>query len=369
MFSFFLIADIVNRDKNTYNILAASAFLILLYRPNMLAEVGFQLSYAAVFAIVTLYPYIYKWFTFKNKIANFFWSISAVSIAAQIGTLPISLYYFNQFPTTFLFANLIAIPAATIIFISGISILVFSFIVPPLAGFIGSFLEIIITTLHLGLSTLNKIPYSTIEFNSFTSYFPFIMILFFIGLIDWLLKQKRMALWLAAFSLLLLCFNQSSKKWDSLSKEKLLVYNYNKGLIVETLAAGKSLGSIKVNNSVSTILDIEKPVHQHFQINERYNFIYPNVKNFYKIKNNTILVLNNEVSIEAIPKGIAIDVLIIENSPYLNNIESLTKQLQIEKVIITANNKNVNYYLDSFRQQNINSYSIKDEGMYVANLN
>jgi len=368
MFSLFLVAEIVNRDKNSYNILAASAFLILLYQPNMLAEVGFQLSYAAVFSIVTLYPYIFKWFVFKSKTVNFFWSISAVSIAAQIGTVPISLYYFQQFPTTFLFSNLLAIPAATTIFVSGISILVCSFIAPPLAAFIGKFLEIVIYALHFGLSLLNKLPLSTVEFNSFTSYFPLLMFLFFIGSIIWIINQNRKALWLAALSFLLLCSSNALEKWNSYNEEKLLVYNNKKGLIMETLATGKSIGSISSNGIETSSSYFTKPVNRHFQINEQFNFAYPNVQNLYQIKDKTILLLTKEVNLKDFPKEIGVDVLIIENNPYLSNFEEFINKYKFKEVIITANNNNPKFYLDQFKNHNIKSYSVKEEGMYVANL-
>jgi len=367
MFSLFLIGDIINKDKNTYNILAASAFIILLYRPNMLAEVGFQLSYAAVFSIVTLYPYIFKWFTFKSKFANFFWSISAVSIAAQIGTAPISLYYFNQFPTTFLLANLIAIPAATIIFISGISILVFSFIAPFIATFVGKFLEIVISSLHFSLSTMSKIPYSKMEFHSFSNHFPFLMFLFFVGLITWLLHQKQKALWVAAFSLLLLCCSKTLKNWEHFNEERLLVYNNNNGLVAEVLTTGKSIGKI-VKNTGADNFSFSQTAHKYFGINDRHNFDYPNFKNLYSIKNQTVFVLNDEIDLKQIPQEINIDLLIIENNPYIKDIENFARRFENTIIIISSNNSNISYYKTKLEQYNVNYYSIKDEGMYVANL-
>lgn len=368
MFSLFLVADIVNRDKNTYNILAASAFLILLYQPNMLAEVGFQLSYAAVFSIVTLHPYIYKWLSFKSKFIDFFWSISAVSIAAQIGTVPISLYYFNQFPTTFLFSNLIAIPAATAIFVSGISILGFSFILPSVAAFIGKCLTLIIGGLHFLLSSFSKIPFSTIEFNSFANHFPFLLFLFFIGLITWLIHQNRKALWLSGFSLLLLCASNAIKKWDAFDDEKLLIYNNNKSLNIETFAAGNSLGNITSKIEEKNLFAANKQVHQHFQLTGQFSFEYPHIQNLYQIKNKTILLLNDEVDVQKLPKGVKVNVLIIENNPYINKFETLINELKIEEVVITANNKFAKYYINEFSKYKIPCYSIKDEGMYVVDL-
>jgi len=73
----------------------------------MLASVGFQLSFLAVFGIVSMQKYFKQWFTFKYWISNEIWNIISVSIAAQLATFPLGLLYFHQFPVYFLASNLI----------------------------------------------------------------------------------------------------------------------------------------------------------------------------------------------------------------------------------------------------------------------
>ncbi|RYE56903.1 MAG: hypothetical protein EOP48_06980 [Sphingobacteriales bacterium] len=80
---------------------AASAFIMLCYNPFFLWDVGFQLSYAALVSIVTFRDYVYNWFYFQNKALDRFWRLNAVTISAQILTLPFILYHFHQFPTLF----------------------------------------------------------------------------------------------------------------------------------------------------------------------------------------------------------------------------------------------------------------------------
>ncbi len=81
----------------------------------MLFNVGFQLSFVAVLSIVVFHPIIYNIINFKNRILDYTWSLMAVSAAAQILTLPISLFNFGQFPLVFLLTNLFAIPLSTIV--------------------------------------------------------------------------------------------------------------------------------------------------------------------------------------------------------------------------------------------------------------
>jgi competence protein ComEC len=126
MFSFILFSRIINRHSNVYNTLAASAFVLICTDTNMIANVGFQLSYLAVVGIIAFQPMVYAWFTPKTRFMDEVWKITAVSLAAQVTTFPVGLLYFHQFPNYFLFSNLIIIPLTTGILYTGILLLVFS---------------------------------------------------------------------------------------------------------------------------------------------------------------------------------------------------------------------------------------------------
>lgn len=115
MFTILLVAETLNRRNSIYNSIATSAFVLLLIDPNILFAVGFQLSYAAVLSIVYFYPILSKLITTENLIVQKPWQLFCVSIAAQIGTLPLSLYYFHQFPVYFWLSNFVVIPAAFIL--------------------------------------------------------------------------------------------------------------------------------------------------------------------------------------------------------------------------------------------------------------
>lgn len=127
MFTFVAYAMYLNRPSNSFNILALSMFFILLViNPNLLFQVGFQMSYAAVFAIIWIYPLLQRWWYPKNKIVRYLWQLLSVSIAAQLGVLPISLFYFHQFPGLFFIANLLIVPFLGVILGMGICIIFLS---------------------------------------------------------------------------------------------------------------------------------------------------------------------------------------------------------------------------------------------------
>lgn len=120
MYSFVTIGLYLKRTVNIYNTLCISAFLILLFDPNTLWNVGFQLSYLALFFIVWLQPKFKKFYVPKTKIGTYFWELTTVSFVAQVGTFPLSLYYFHQFPGLFFVTNWIVLPPLTILMLLGL---------------------------------------------------------------------------------------------------------------------------------------------------------------------------------------------------------------------------------------------------------
>ncbi len=115
MFSIVAIGMNMKRPTNIYNTLAISMFLLLLFKPMFLFDVGFQLSYLAVFTIVWIQPLLYKLWSPDLKFIDYFWQIFTVTIAAQVGVAPLSLFYFHQFPGLFFLSNLIIIPVLGLI--------------------------------------------------------------------------------------------------------------------------------------------------------------------------------------------------------------------------------------------------------------
>ena len=128
MFSFLAYAMYLNRPTNSFNIIALSIFFILLIKPLFLFQVGFQMSYAAVIAIVWVYPKLQKFWYPDNFLVRKTWQLLSVSVAAQLGVLPISLYYFHQFPALFFVSNLLIIPFLGLILGIGLLIITLSLV-------------------------------------------------------------------------------------------------------------------------------------------------------------------------------------------------------------------------------------------------
>jgi competence protein ComEC len=124
MFSFFAFASLINRKTNSINTLFLSYFLLILINPLWIFHVGFQLSYLAVFFILWILPLFNKLYNPQNFFIKKIWDILMVTIAAQLGIIPLSLYYFHQFPGLFFLTNIVVLPFLGILLGAGLIIII-----------------------------------------------------------------------------------------------------------------------------------------------------------------------------------------------------------------------------------------------------
>ncbi|RUA11771.1 MAG: ComEC family competence protein, partial [Flavobacteriia bacterium] len=124
MFTAIAIGLFSNRKLSLINALVLSMFFLLLFHPFYLFDAGFQLSYLAVFFIITLQPFLIKIWHPRSKIIYYFWQLFTVSISAQIGVLPLSLYYFHRFPGLFFVSGMVIIPFLGLILGLGILVII-----------------------------------------------------------------------------------------------------------------------------------------------------------------------------------------------------------------------------------------------------
>ncbi len=126
MFSFLSLGLFFKRKIFTLNMLCLSALVLLFINPNNILEIGFQLSYSAVLSILLFYKKIQAVFPFKHKFLQKISGFISVTLAAQLGVLPLSLFYFHQFPGLFIISNLLIVPFLGIILGMGVFVIVVS---------------------------------------------------------------------------------------------------------------------------------------------------------------------------------------------------------------------------------------------------
>ena len=151
-----------NRKPQILNTIFLSAFVLLLVNPNNLYNIGFQLSYAAVISIVIFATSVNNLLKTNNKAIIFAVDIFIVSIAAQIGTAPFTVYYFHSFPTWFLLTNLIAIPLSTVIIYVALITLALSW-VPIISTVLANLLQWLLIALNGSIHFIFDLPMSSLH--------------------------------------------------------------------------------------------------------------------------------------------------------------------------------------------------------------
>ena len=181
MFSFIIMASIVKQNSSILNALAASAFFLLLLHPFYLWDIGFQLSYAAVLSIVLYQKNIFDSIYFKYKWMQACWQLNAVTLSAQVLTLPLVVYHFHQFPNYFLFSNFIVVPLSSIILYGCLLILPFGSF-----AYFGKALSVatswLISSMNWIIQKMNALPFATtnnLEINTAEVLLFFIIIVCF----------------------------------------------------------------------------------------------------------------------------------------------------------------------------------------------
>lgn len=159
MVSIYALLSLGHRDKLSVNTLAFAAIVMLLFNPMALFDVGFQLSFMAVLAILLFYPLLESlWsqpFLLDHRLFRWLWTMLSVSCAAQIGVAPLIAYYFGRFSCYFLLANLVVVPAAALILYLSLLVL----LIPSLAYL----LIYIVDTLNQLLVSIAALPGASIE--------------------------------------------------------------------------------------------------------------------------------------------------------------------------------------------------------------
>ncbi|NHM05828.1 ComEC family competence protein [Flavobacterium sp. CYK-4] len=231
MFSFLTIGLQLNRQTNVLHTLMVSLLLILLFEPSFLFDVGFQLSYLALFFILWLQPLLSQIWHPENKIVNYFWQILTVSFAAQIGTLPLSLYYFHQFPGLFFITNMAVIPLLSIIMGLGVLLMAIAALgwVPNLLVRLVENLIWILNKIISSIASAEQLVWKDIPFNTLMTISSYLLIIA-IALVVKKFSFKTMAMVLVA----ILFFQGSyfSSRWHSQAHDQWIVFNLRKKTLI-----------------------------------------------------------------------------------------------------------------------------------------
>lgn len=329
MFTFVAYAMYLNRPSNTFNILALSIFFILLVvNPFLLFSVGFQMSYAAVFAIVWIYPLFQKLWYPQNWFFRKVWQLLSVSVAAQFGVLPISLFYFHQFPGLFFVSNLLIVPFLGLILGMGILVILLSLynILPDMLVKIYDFLiglmnDVIGWVAQQEAFVFQNIPFDWVQLLLGYAVFICLVIVFQKA------TFKRMAILLATFIGFQLWVFISAYRTAQTTR-LLLVHQTRNSVLMHQNGNQLSVLTNEPDKVRRMVID--------YQVGERIASIaYQNLENSYTFRQKKIVLLDSLVVFPSEVKHV--DYLLMTQSPKIN-LERLIDSLKPKHIIVDGSN-------------------------------
>lgn len=374
MFLFITIGKSLNRYVHTINILSFSIFLLLAINPFLITDIGFQLSYLAVIGISLAYEGINNLNTNKTWLMKNIWTIISVSIAAQLFTFPICIYYFHQFSNIFILANLIIIPLSTFVMYVGIFTLSVSFI-PIINVWAAKLLVGLIISLNYSVKFLSNVPYSFTNFISLNLIETLLIYLIVISIIAYFYIKRNLFVFITLGLFIILMISFSYNRYLHLVQKKIIVYNINKTTAIDFIGQKKSIliaDSSLINNNQKidyhiennwsnlginnqNIINISKD--SIFGLHKSNNFIkYKDFVQFYNIR--IVIISKRNYKLKSKYK-IKVDyVLITENVKI--NIEDLVLNYNFNKIIVDASNSmyKTNRLKEEAKKRSIEIYTI-----------
>ena len=329
MFSLFIFAELINRRTNSINTLFISYFGLLLINPAWLFQVGFQLSYLAVFFILWIQPKLYGYFNPKNYFLKLFWGIITVSLAAQLGVLPLSLYYFHQFPGLFLFTNLIVLPLISLILIGGIVFIILALLDYLPVWYIESY-SVVIRNLNRFIAwTANQesFLFEDITFSGWRVICTY-LILISLAMLWKKINYQRIILVLGSFALF--CGLLLSEKHNRPTNE-LVILNKSR----QTLLAIKQEDYLKIFSSDSSVSFRKAyPIKSYYTAVGVSSFSEEILPKAFRFKNKTIIVLD---SLGVYPESKEVEIVLLTQSPKVNLVR-LIDSLNPELIVADGSN-------------------------------
>jgi competence protein ComEC len=371
MFTCILAGKFLGRKGNIYNTLAASAFILLLINPFYLWDIGFQLSYAAVFSIIIFFKQINKLLYFRNRFLRWLWQLCAVSLSAQVFTLPLIIYHFHQLPLLFLFSNLFAVPLSGVILFAELVLFCFSWS-PAIASFTGVFTELCIRWMNDFIEHINKFSFSVwdgIEISLIQAVLMFIIISF---LAVWIFSKNSKNLITALVFVLAFFVSQDINIIRHKLQQKLVIYNIPKQSAIDIMTGNTCCfaGDSNVQKDAFIRNFNLKPSRIKNRVNTTEDMVLPDIRNWVlKINSSGILMPGTGHFYSRTTKKIQLDVLILSDSTTqtpaeINNLFNCKYVVADGSVPLWKSTK----WKKEFEQLHLRFHSVVRDGAFILKL-
>lgn len=366
MFSFITIGSSLEREASIYQSVMVSAFVLIVLDPFVIFKVGFQLSYLAVLGIVYLQPKIYNLVYIKYKWLDYFWQITAVSIAAQIATFPLGLFYFHQFPNFFLISNLLVIPLAGIILATGLSYFVLHKI-PYINDLLCYVLDVCLTIMNKSVEWVENLPYSIVWGISITWYETLLIYIVLLFLVFGFAIKKVRLLFFGSLCLILLLSIFNLDKYNSKQSNELVVYNVKDNFALDLFYGTKNIfiaDSSLINDESKLLFHVQHNWFDRMGVEQPYLYIPTESidKSIVAFRNKTLSFYSDNLT------PYKTDYVIIGKVTYINH-DVLKEWKDNNSVIILQNQvsyKSRNFIVKNYPEDLI--HDLRVDGAFISSF-
>ncbi|HEX5152016.1 MAG TPA: ComEC/Rec2 family competence protein [Parafilimonas sp.] len=371
MFTFILAGKVLNKNGNIYNTLAASAFILLISNPFFLWDVGFQLSYAAVFSIVLFYKPVNALLYFKNKSLRWIWQLSAVSLSAQIFTLPLVIYHFHQLPLLFLFSNLLAVPLSGIVLFAELILFCFSWW-HSAAVLIGFVAESGIRLMNAFIEHIDKFSFSVWD-GLHISFIQLILLLIATCLFAVWLFYKNTRAFVRALTVFTLFFVlRTADIIHHKLQQKIIVYNIPKQSAVDVIIGNTFLftgDSAILQNAFLKNFNL-RPARIKNRVHSSKDIVLPNIENcVLSINSSSTLMLAKTLPAYQPKEKMELNILILSRNT-VQTPEEINNYFKCDYIVADGSIplwKAIKWKKE-FEQLHLRFYSVAQDGAFTINL-
>lgn len=371
MFTCIVLGDGLTRKTSIFNTLAFSAFILLCINPFWLWDVGFQLSYAAVLSIIIFLKPIYNWFYIKNKALDFIWKLNAVTLAAQVLTVPLSIWHFHQFPNYFLLTNFVAVPLSSIILLGEIFLCAFAWI-PALASLTGKLLSWMIGLMNTWIEKVESLRFSLLDGLQVSIWQAALLMIFAAGISYWLMEKAKKGLMIGLAALFAFTALRSYSFIEARRQQKIIVYNVSQKRAIDFIDGRKYLF---VGDSDLLADDFArnfhlKPSRIRFRITPADTLKgFRQQGEYIRYQGKNILLLDSSVHYLPAAQKPVIDLLIISKNPRIY-ISKLAAALNIKQVVFDGSVPawKMIYWKKDCDSLHIPYHDVAARGAFVMNL-
>jgi competence protein ComEC len=366
MFTCLHVGETYFKKSSVYNTMCASAFLLLVYNPFFLWDPGFLLSYLAVLGIVLLQKPIEHLMYFKHRFVRMIWSMASVTLAAQIATLPVCIYYFHQFPTYFLISNLVVVPLSTLILFAEILLLFFNWM--PGISIWSMCIEGLIVCMNGFIKWMSGLPFALVYPLYASVISTFILVGILISLYCAYAFRTKKALIAAACCLVGITLHFVIQTQRANQLRMLVMYNSRHTMNIDIIRARHHRNVYRTDSLEETdLLYHNIPARIHF----RAVVGKPEIPGVYADSNGIVLGnkvwlwLNGKRNTLNLNKEIFADVLLVSHN-YPVPSEEILRRLAPKQVVLDGSNSmwKIEQWKSACEQVHLPCHSIKQDGTF-----